>query len=308
MKISAIVLNWNRKNDTMQCLMSLQRQRDVQLDIIVVDNASSDDSVQAIARHFPKIHLIMNSLNLGYAGGNNVGIEHALRNDSEFILVLNNDTILDPDCVIQLVADLKTQPDAAAASPKSYYFDAPETIYFAGGKIAPDGTPLHVGGGQPDGPEFQKSGSTDWLTGCAILFRNEALQKVGLFDPRYYLLFEDVDWSLRAKKAGYELRFVSGAKLWHKISTSFGRLWSPLYLYYYTRNACLWIECNFPLQRRASLCIHAFRRSMKFAQQHESDAVRGHSSLEKRAVWQGIFDYIVRRFGAREYPWLTRMD
>lgn len=301
--ISAVILNWNRRNDTLQCLLSMQEQQGAEVDIIVVDNASSDDSVQVIASRFPHIHLIRNHSNLGYAGGNNVGIEHALGSDSEFVLVLNNDTVLDPSCLARLVDDLKAHPDAAAASPKSYYFDTPEIIYFAGGIIAPDGTPLHVGVGQPDGPEFGKSGTAEWLTGCATLFRSDALRKVGLFDLSYFLLFEDADWSLRARKAGYELRFVPGAKLWHKVSPSFGSTWSPMYLYYYTRNACLWIERNFRFTQRFLLQYHAIRRARWLASSPQAGCNRSNQFVRRNAVRQGVIDYGLRRFHKRTYAW-----
>jgi len=188
-KVAAIILNWNRKDDTLACLRSLHEQRNVEVEVIVVDNGSVDDSVFAIRDQFRDAVVIETGANLGYAGGNNVGLTYALNQGFEYVLVLNNDTILAPDCVFCLLADLQLHPDAVAAAPKSFYYDAPEIIYFAGGKIGRDGCTLHVGVGSPDGPEYDLPGETEWLSGCAILFRSRLLQEVGLFDPRYYLLY-----------------------------------------------------------------------------------------------------------------------
>lgn len=296
-EITVIVLNWNRKEDTLECLASILEQRNVKPKILLIDNASNDDSVKIISARFPQIHLIRNKKNLGYAAGNNVGLNYALSNNSDYIFVLNNDTVLDQGCLYNLLNELHTYPQAAAVAPKSYYYDQPEVIYFAGGYIDNKGNPLHIGVGQKDDPRFNSSFETDWLTGSAILFRTTALKKIGLFAPEFYLLFEDVDWSMRAKKKDYSLRYSPEAKLWHKVSPSFGQSWSPIYLYYYTRNACLWIERNFPISRRLTLQYFAIKRAQSFAALEEK---KTHSrQSHKGAIRSGIRDYFLRRFGER---------
>jgi GT2 family glycosyltransferase len=291
-EVTAIVLNWNGKYDTLQCLDSLQRQERVTLDVMVVDNGSTDGSVAAVREGFPAVRVLETGANLGYAGGNNVGMKFALSSDSDFVLVLNNDIILDPSCVSNLVAELRSHPETAAAAPKSYYYDKPEVIYFAGGRIDSRANPLHVGGGQRDGPSFASASDSDWLTGCAILFRSSALARIGLFAPEYFLLFEDADWSLRARKRGFTLRFAPTARLWHKVSPGFGGTWSPNYLYYYTRNACLWIERCFPSSHRPYLHYYAVKRAFDLARNASKyDAISGISAY--RPVWTiGVADLV----------------
>lgn len=300
-QIAAVVLNWNGKDDTLSCLHSLRRQLDVKVEMIVVDNGSSDDSVFAVRNKCPYVRVIENGENLGYAEGNNVGIKYALDQGFQYIMVINNDTILAPQCISRLLKDLQLHPDAAAAVPKSFYFEAPDTIYFAGGRISRDGSTLHIGIGARDGPKYNLACDTEWLTGCAILFRSTSLQEVGLFEPKYYLLYEDVDWSLRTRRKGYRLRFVPGATLWHKTSPSFGKTWSPFYLYYYTRNSFLWIERNFSLQEMPCLYYSALKRALDIAVFRTKKLSSRDKYLIQRSVLKGIFDYVFRRFGQQSY-------
>jgi GT2 family glycosyltransferase len=298
-----VVLCWNGRDDTSACLDSVLRLEYPNRRVVVVDNGSSDDTVAMVRTHFPWVGIVENGQNLGYAGGNNVGIKYALGEKIEYVFVLNNDTVLDRGCVTELVADLETHPQAAAAAPKSYFFDAPETLYFAGGKIKPDGDTVHLGAGETDGPAFGASCETEWLTGCAIMFRADALIKVGLFHPDYFLVYEDSDWSLRARRAGFELRFAAQAKLWHKVSRSFGNNGSPFYFYYYTRNACLWIERNHPLAQRPRLMYRAVRRAVRYATLADGTVLADDRYRARRAVWHGLSDYLLRRFGQRNYGW-----
>jgi GT2 family glycosyltransferase len=300
-QVATVVLNWNGKYDTLPCLRSLEEQEGVEVKIILVDNGSVDNCIFEVSQQFPDAVVIENGENLGYAEGNNVGIKYALDQGFQYIMVINNDTILAAQCISSLVKDLELHPDAAAAVPKSFYFEPPETIYFAGGRISRDGSTLHIGIGKRDGPKYNLACDTEWLTGCAILFRSTSLQEVGLFERKYYLLYEDVDWSLRARRKGYRLRFVPGAKLWHKTSPSFGRTWSPFYLYYYTRNNFLWIERNFSLQERPRLYYSALKRALDIAVLRTKKLSLRDKYLIQRSVWKGIFDYVFRRFGQQSY-------
>ena len=299
--VTIVVLCYNHIADTVKCLESLHRLVYPSYETILVDNGSTDGTAAIVRVQFPQVHVIQNGRNLGYAEGNNVGLRYALQHGSDHVLALNNDTVLDPYCLQYLLADMEAHSDAGAAAPKSLYMDSPELVYSAGGRIRANGSLAHVGGGRPDGPEVGRSQDTEWLTGCAILFRAAALRRVGLFEPRFFLLFEDADWSLRARRAGYRLRFVADARLRHKVSASFGKTWSPQYLYYYTRNGLLWLERNFSLMRKPRLYAVHLRnvRSEASAQSlNSADAL-----LRQKAVWRGTIDYVLRRFGERGYGW-----
>jgi GT2 family glycosyltransferase len=193
--------------------------------------------------------------------------------------------------------DLDRHPESAAAAPKSYYLEMPDHIYFAGGKIGRNGLTIHIGLGCPDGLEYSKAVDTEWINGCAMMIRRGALLEVGLFDPRFFLLFEDTDWSVRARTAGYRLRFVPEAKLWHKVSPSFGSTRSPLYLYYATRNLFLWIEKSFPLPQRIALFCFGLKRECFRTIIRTRNPADESAHRQRMAIWQGIWDYVLRRFG-----------
>jgi hypothetical protein len=253
--------------------------------------------VPAVRESFPEAEVIQTGANLGYAGGNNVGLKKALSRGFEYIFVLNNDTVLDPHCLANLVADLKSHPDAAAAGPKALFMDSPTTIYFAGGIIGPDGAPEHVGMGQQDGPQFI-SCYTEWLTGCAILFSSRVLKETNLFESKFFLLFEDLDWSMRARGFGYKLRFAADARLWHKASASFGKTFSPLYWYYYSRNNLLWIERAFPRHQRPRLYLSALKRAL-YTLWFNGNMPAVERKQIRRSVTRGVSDYLFRRFDER---------
>ena len=296
--IAIIILNWNGMEDTIACLRSIQNQQNVYLNEILIDNGSTDNSVAVIRNEYPDITVIETGTNLGYAGGNNVGLKYALENGYEYIFVLNNDTILDSYCIENLMQDLYLNPKAACAGPKQLFYDQPEIIYYAGGIISRHGETVHSKKGESNQPNNNIATDTEWLNGAAVLFRAEALRSVGLFDDRFFLLFEDTDWSLRAGKAGYQLRYVPQARLWHKESATFGNWWSPQYIYYYTRNNFLWIEKNFPLFRRPYLYYHAMKRILH----NTKNKIRQNpieSSIYQQAVGKGLKDYVLRRFGKR---------
>ena len=293
-RVTVIILHWNGKEDTLSCLSSLKEQT-VPLDLVVVDNGSEDGSEAAIHQAYPEITVLQTGLNLGYTGGNNAGIRHALATGATHLFVINNDIMLAPDCVAALVADSVAHPNAAAIAPKSLYQSQPDTIYFAGGQLLKTGSAVHVGLGQPDGPDYDRAGCTDWITGCALLVTRQAFERIGLFDNRYFLLFEDVDWSLRAREAGMPLRYVPTARLWHAGSKTFGGKRGKAYQYYFARNGLLLLE------QHSSLLL-LVPRAILFLWESWARVYRlGRTPQEQtelfRATILGIKDYLRRRFG-----------
>jgi GT2 family glycosyltransferase len=294
-----VIVTWNHVGDTLECLQSLGHLDYANYSAVLVDNGSTDDTVAQVRAQFPDAQIIENRKNLGYAAGNNVGLDYALAEDVDYIWVLNNDTVVGPSCLLHLVGDLEENRQAAAASPKVYFYGEPTRVYFAGGAILWDGRVKHLGYGEQDAPEYDLAGQTEWLPGCAMLFRASTLRRVGLFEPRYFLVFEDVDWSARARRAGYALRFVPDAKLWHKLSPSFGKNFSPMYQYYHTRNGLLWIERNFRLPRKLRMLKFALTHAFDTPTFHRTDLPPHERAALQRAVRKGIADYFLRRFGAQ---------
>ena len=293
-QITAIVLNWNDKADTLACLASLQKQT-VPVEIVVVDNGSVDDSVAVIRQHYPQVTMLETGRNLGYSGGNNVGIRHALATGATYLFVLNNDTVLAPACTALLLADCQANPDVVATAPKSLYLDRPDLIYFAGGQITAWGSTRHMGMSQPDGPTYTTVNDTEWITGCALFVTRAGFEQVGLFDERFFLLFEDSDWSLRARRLGYRLRYVGTAQLWHRASVSFGGNHSPLYHYYFTRNKLLWLERHYPLHQFLWLAARFLRHTWSSSDRTAYTTQSGRTC--RRAILWGVRDYLGRRFG-----------
>jgi GT2 family glycosyltransferase len=228
-KIFVIILNWNGREVLGQCLESLMRVEQPPIEVIVVDNGSTDDSKEIVGR-FPSVRLIENEQNLLFAAGNNVGIEEALRGGAELILLLNNDTEVDRDLVAEMAAAFD-DPLVGVAGPKIYYFDDPRRVWYGGGRFNRlTGVPFHRNLRKNEGSFDEAPGDTDWITGCALMARREVFEQVGLLDPSYTIYCEDVDFCLRASEAGWILRYVPSGHLWHKVSSSSGGGMTPFKL------------------------------------------------------------------------------
>ncbi len=253
--VDIIVLNWNGKADTLICLDSLSRLVYDRYRVIVVDNGSIDDSVATIRAVFPGLPLVETGRNLGYAGGNNAGLRYALEHDpADYIFILNNDTEASPSLLARLVAAAGRYPAVGVFGPKIYFKDRPSILWFAGARW--DRTThsfRHIGINEPDAARFDAPIEVDYITGCALFMRRSVVEKVGLLDERFFLVYEEVDWCYRARGEGFASMTVPDALLWHRVSASFGGSSSPLEHYFLSRNRLLWAERHLPvLERRGS--------------------------------------------------------
>jgi GT2 family glycosyltransferase len=223
-RVVIIVLNWNGKELTLACIDSLMQSTYENASILLVDNASNDGTIEAVRDRFGEaVEIIRNDSNLGFARGNNVGIEAALRNDAEFIMLLNNDTVVDATLVTSLVDAMTRSPGVGIAGPKIYYFDPPDCIWFAGGEVFLwRGTARHTGIREKDHGQYDRERDVDYITGCAMMVRRAVVESIGTLDHAYTAYFEDTDFCMRARRAGYAIRFVPAGKVWHKISQSTG--------------------------------------------------------------------------------------
>jgi GT2 family glycosyltransferase len=222
--VAVIVLTWNGKALTLACLDSLAGVQWPNLEVVIVDNASSDGTVEAIRAGFgDRFTVLVNEANLGFAGGNNVGIGHALRAGRDYVLLLNNDTTVDPDCIAALVDVFREHPGTGIAGPKIYYADPPDRIWYAGGVLAlARGTARHVGIRETDHGQFDTPGETDYVTGCALMASRAVFESVGMLDDSYRAYYEDADFCMRARRAGFSIRYTPRGRVWHKISSSTG--------------------------------------------------------------------------------------
>ena len=222
--IAIIVLNWNGRDLTLDCLRSLAAVTTPLVRIILVDNASTDGSSDAVRQHYgSRVTLIENAQNLGFAAGNNVGIRRALDDGADFILLLNNDTVVAPDFVEHLHRPMLSSPDIGITAPKIYYAEPKNQIWFAGGELSMwRGIARHTGIRETDRGQYDQERDIDYATGCAFLVRRAVLEKIGDLDPGYRAYFEDADFCVRARRAGFRIRYIPAAHVWHRISASTG--------------------------------------------------------------------------------------
>ncbi len=222
--IAIIVLTWNGRDLTLDCLRSLEAVRTPGAHGVVVDNASSDGTVSAIReRYGDRISVIENGANLGFAAGNNAGIKRALADGADFVLLLNNDTMVAPDFVDELLRPMMAAPDVGITAPKIFYAEPVNQIWFAGGEISLwRGTARHIGIREIDRGQYDRERDIDYATGCAMLVRRAVFEKAGFLDPGYQAYFEDADFCVRVRAAGFRIRYAPAAKVWHKISASTG--------------------------------------------------------------------------------------
>ncbi len=253
-KIAVIILNWNGKEDTLECLVSVKQLDYTNYEIVLVDNGSTDDSVDAILKQHPDVTILQTGMNLGYAGGNNVGINWALEKDADYILLLNNDTIVATDLLSAFVDAAKLLPSGSILGAKIYFYDNPDTLWFAGGRWRKEiNSCEHIGYGQPDGVEFNSKVEVEYITGCALFADAATFKEVGLLDEDFFLTYEETDWCYRGRAKGHHCIVIPEAKLWHKVSSSFGGADSPIINYFITRNKLLWAKKYFRFSERLSL-------------------------------------------------------
>lgn len=217
-KVSIIVLNWNGLEDSIECLESLKKITYPNYDVIVIDNGSSGNDAEVLKNRFGDyVFLIKNEKNYGYTGGTNIGIKYSLKNSQpDYILSLNNDTIVEPQFLDRLVEAMEGDNSVGIAGPKVCYYDNPDRIQSLGmGLIMKIGMAFSIGKGEIDSNGIGQQYNVAYISVC-LLIRADVIRKIGLLDESYFCYGEDVDYCLRAKKAGYEVICVRESKIWHK--------------------------------------------------------------------------------------------
>lgn len=209
-KVFVIVLNYNGREFIRKCLTGLFKVNYPNLEIVVVDNNSSDGSLETARTLFPKAHFIKNEENLGFAVGNNIGIKFALERMAEWILLLNQDTEVESNFLEELITVVKKNPAIGVASPLIFWGNS-EKIWFSGGKI----NWWNMKSIQENNLISQINSQSDFISGCAMLVKKEVFSKIGLLDEDFFLYWEDADFTVRAKKAGFELAVVPQSRIRH---------------------------------------------------------------------------------------------
>ena len=316
LKVFIIILNWNGKADTLACLNSLQKSTYSNQEIIVVDNGSSDDSVEQIKSLYPSVTLLETGKNLGYAEGNNVGLRYVLEKESDYIFIINNDTIISKNCITELIKSAIRIPNAGILSPLVMYYDEPDVIWYAGTlldernyRFSCDADGQHIDTFDRKAPYKTISGA-----GCALMMPTKILSQIGLFHKDYFLYFEEMDLSYRMTKSSYDVVVVPSAKMWHKIGSSFDlhkEHASKIKVYFWQRNRLLWAKRNLPnLTRWKIYCltlkdllpkIHINRDNNyplhKLLYWHLKETLKTFSDPVYRAKLLGAFHFVLGKFG-----------
>jgi GT2 family glycosyltransferase len=215
-KVAIIILNWNGKNDTIECLKSLGQITYSNYEIVVVDNGSTDESVKYVKSIFPHISLIENIKNLGFAAGNNAGIRHALMHHPDFVLVLNNDTVVDTHFLNELVKVAESDPVIGAVQPKLIRQDDPSIVDSYGIRLACNGDVRDDKAGETDNQNVRMPYQVFGACAAAALYKRTVLEATGLFDDDFFLVHNDTDLSWRIRLAGYKICLVPSAVVFHK--------------------------------------------------------------------------------------------
>jgi len=241
-ELSVITVNYNGLRDTERMIDSLQKYLTIQYELIVVDNGSVKDEASELQLKYPFLITIRSEQNLGFAGGNNLGIRYAT---GEYLFFLNNDTFVEDDSFSCLIDAMKQNPFLGGLSPKIIFADSKQGIQFAGYSPLSRITLRNhlIGFREQDTGQYDKPRTTPYLHGAAMLIRREAIEKAGMMPEIYFLYYEELDWSLQIRCAGFELEYNPSATVYHLESSSTGQE-SPLKAFYLTRNRLLFAQRN----------------------------------------------------------------
>jgi GT2 family glycosyltransferase len=251
--VVAIVLNWNNLPDTLECVESVRCSDYLNLAVWVVDNCSDVDPTLELHAKYPDVRVFRNTRNLGYAGGNNTGVRAAIDCGTAYILLLNNDVVVAPDCVRRLVEAAQANRQIGMATPTVFHYHRRNEVYWDGGVVD-----WRNGDARHDSRTLPVEGGitrSEWLDGCSLFVRVSVIHDIGLLDERYFLYFEDADWSIRAARRGWTNAVVSEARAWHKVNASTGGSDNPVMRFYIIRNQYLFAttHCSVPGRLRWKL-------------------------------------------------------
>jgi hypothetical protein len=277
-----VVLSWNNASDVVECLESIRKLDYPNYRIVLVDNDSTDNTPSILRERFPNVHLIVNDRNLGYTGGNNVGIRYALENGADYVLILNDDTTVEPDILSKLVHIAEADSKIGMLGPAIVSYTNHSNEYVGATINWRNGTTAY------GSSTASETGEVDYIAGCALMVKSRVALEIGLLDTTFFCYFEDADWCLRCRHAGYRVVAVPHAKVYHKGTPDNAQHNSTGLLYYYLRNQYLfmrryadwsrWLLFQFYFAYRCLLQFYDFRR--------KGEAAKAESVIA--GFWAGI--------------------
>lgn len=298
--VAIILVNWNGSAYTKACLESLEKVKEPAFQVVLVDNASQEPEGEQLKALFPQLHLIANSENLGFTGGNNVGIRYALTQGFDQVLLLNNDTLVDPPFLKALQACLQ-KSGYGVAQPLICFAQDPKKLWSAGGKWNTLlGRAITLGDRVSLDNYAPKHLELDWATGCCMLISKEAILASGLLDEQYFAYFEDVEWSLRIRKSGFKIGLAENSIIYHEAGAASkkqhaeGTL-SPKVFFFHVRNQLF-------LLRQQQIVLGYPYHLIRFALWGAYFLIRGRFQ-KLSAVFQGLRDGLLVPFNP-DKKWL----
>lgn len=289
-KIGIVISNYNGWQDTLACLDSLRGQTMQDFEVVLIDDASSDDSVEHLRTAAgDKVVFLPQATNSGFAAANNIGIRRALEDGADWVMLLNNDTVCDPHMLEYLLADT---PAGAVSCPKMLFMDPPDEVWFAGGTLdRRTGKVVHLGGHAKDGPAVSRKQQVGFITFCCVLLPRSVIEKVGYLDEDLFMYCEDVDYCIRLTDAGVPLWYLPRAVLHHKAGGTAGGMLS---VYYITRNT-LALRCRgrSAAYRRAAGLLAALKGGLCCL----AAAALGHCKGRSYGEWRGAVDFLRGKTG-----------
>lgn len=300
-EVAIIIVNWNGSEDTIACLRSLRRVKSPSFETIVVDNGSTDNSVERIRAEFPEVRLVLTGENLGFVGGNNLGLEVALKLKAKYALLLNNDTEVDENFLYPLVEIMESDPTVGVVGPTILYYKQPDLIWSAGGKVDwRRGKTAMIGLNESDMGQYGIiPREVDFISGCALMVRMDLVEKIGMLDERFFMYYEETEWCTRIKRKGYKILHIPTAKIWHKISLE-TRDNAPYVVYYMTRNRLLFLQLS-----KTGLSAWLFTLFFDYCRTLLSWSLRPkwrYKRMNRKAMIKGMGDYFSRKFGGLSSP------
>jgi GT2 family glycosyltransferase len=282
-----VIPTYNRADDLLTCLVSLNEAGIIRERVIVVDNHSQDDTVQKLRNHFPEVVLMPLGDNLGAAKASNIGFEYALGEGAEYVLRLDSDTVVDPAFCKQLLDKAIDDLQIGVLSPKIYYYEPPDEIWFAGANQHPwHFGAIHGHRHEKDNLHNSQMREIDYVWGAAMLIKREVLEKTGGFDPDFFVYYEEVDFCLRVNELGYKLVFIPDSHVWHKVGSSANNAWTA---YHWNRSKMLLYRKHAKSSiHLISLILFALLYAIISPLIHGKSRNRGPFRHALRGLWQGL--------------------
>lgn len=295
MKVFIILINYCGEKDTIECIESIFSSHAAEyIKVVVVDNASPDGSGKRLASHYSNsenVTIMLEKENWGFSEGNNIGARVALECGASHVIFLNNDTIVQPQFLDKVIMYYDSHPEIGILTGKIYYYDNPDTFWYAGGEyISNKGKAVHIGAREKDVGQYDKVRDITFCCGCYIIMSAERYCKIGEMSNVYFLYTEDLDYSIQAMRAGFKLVYHPETAIYHKVSSSTGKT-SPLLQYYMSRNSLLFVSRNEKGLRKCFLYLYQFYWNIK-------RAIKNHYNMKN--VISGWYDFLRGRVGVKK--------